>query len=66
MTEQWDIFKLSDSILFEWHDKSSPFNLTHYIVLYSQNGDRIVTIDSATSFHPVHILFEKFIYILPL
>ena len=32
--------------LFEQHDKPSPFNLTHYVVLYPQNGDRIVTIDS--------------------
>ena len=26
--------KLTDSILFEYHDKPSPFNSTHYIVLY--------------------------------
>jgi len=37
--------KLTDSILFEYHDKSSPFNLTRYIVLYQQKGDHIVTID---------------------
>ena len=41
--------KLTDSILFEEHDKSSPFNSTHYIVLYPQNGNRIVTTDSVTS-----------------
>ena len=35
--------------LFEQHDKSSPFKPTHYVVLYSQNGDRFVTIDSVTS-----------------
>ena len=40
--------KLTDSILFEKHDKSSPFGSKHYVVLYAQNGDRIVTIDSVT------------------
>ena len=35
-------------------EKSSPFNSTHYIVLYPQNGDRIVTIYSVTSLHPVY------------
>ena len=44
--------KLADSILFEWHDKSSPFNATHYIALNPQNGDRIVTTDSVTSLSP--------------
>jgi len=34
--------KLTDSILFEQVAKSSLFNSTHYIVLYPQNGDRIV------------------------
>ena len=28
----------------------------HYIVLYPQNGDRIVTIDSVTSLHPIYLL----------
>ena len=28
----------------------------HYIVLYPQNGDRIVTIDSVTSLHPMYTL----------
>ena len=46
--------KLADSILFEKHVKSSPFNSTHYVVLYPQNGDRIVTIDSVTSLRPVY------------
>jgi len=32
----------------------APFNSTHYVVLYPQNGDRIVTIDSVTSFHPMY------------
>ena len=26
----------------------------HYVVLYPQNGDRIVTIDSVTSLHPMY------------
>jgi len=37
--------KLTDLILFEQHDKSPPFNSTHYIVLYPQNGDSVVAID---------------------
>ena len=37
----WTFFKLTDSILFEQHDKSSPLNPTHYILLYPQNSDRI-------------------------
>ena len=32
----------------------TPFNSTHYIMLYPQNGDRIVTIDSVTSLHPMY------------
>jgi len=46
--------KLTDSILFEQHDESSPFNSTQYIVLYPQNGDRIVIIDSVTSLHSMY------------
>jgi len=34
------------------NDKYSPFNSKHYIVLYPQNGYRIVTIESMTSLHP--------------
>ena len=26
----------------------------HYIVIYQQNGDRMVTIDSVTPLHPMH------------
>jgi len=44
---------LTDSILFEKHDKSLPFNSMHCIVLYPQNGDCIVTIDPVASFYPV-------------
>jgi len=46
--------KLNDSIFVEKLDKSSPFNRTHYVVLYPQNGDRVVTIDAVTSLHPVY------------
>jgi len=58
LVSQWSyghFLKLTDSILSEQHDKSSSFNRTYYVVLYPQNGDRIVTIDSVTSFHPVYI-----------
>jgi len=30
------------------HDVSLPLNSTHYAMLYPQNGDRIVAIDSVT------------------
>jgi len=40
--------------LFELHDKSSPFNSAHYVVLYPQNGGSIVTVDSVTSLQPVY------------
>jgi len=33
--------------------KFSPLISTHCGISYPQNGDRIVTIDSATSLHPV-------------
>ena len=39
--------------------KSSLLNSTHYAVLQPQNGDRIVAIDSVTSFHPVCILTTR-------
>ena len=29
-----------------------PFNSTHYVVLYPQNGDPVATIDSVTTLHP--------------
>ena len=35
-----------------------PFNSTHYAKSYPQNGDRIVTIDSVTSFRPIAILYK--------
>jgi len=50
----WTFLKLTDSILFEQHDKSLLFKSTHYIALYPQNGDRIVAIDSMTLLHPVY------------
>jgi len=45
--------KVTDSVLFESHDKSSPFNATHYACYTGKNGDRTVTIDSLTPLHPV-------------
>jgi len=48
------VLKLSDSILFEYYNKSSPFKATHYVVLYPQNGDHIVNIDSVMSLHPMY------------
>ena len=47
LVSQWSYrhFNISnDSILFDSHDKFSAFNSMHYIVLYPQNGDRVVTI----------------------
>jgi len=41
LLSQRHFLKLTDSFL------SSPFNTTHYVVLYTQNGDRII--DSVTS-----------------
>ena len=58
LVSQWSygyFRKLTDSILIEKRDKSSPFNSTYYVVLYPQNGDPIVTIDYVTLLHPVHI-----------
>ena len=31
----------------------------HYVVLYPQNGDRIETIDSVTSLHPMYTLLAN-------
>jgi len=36
------------------NNKSLPFNSAHYIVLYPQNGNRIVIIDSVTFLHPMY------------
>ena len=36
-----------------------PINSTHYIMLYPQNGDRIVTINSVTSFHPIFAALSR-------
>ena len=38
---------------FMTHHVSLPLNSTHYAMLYPQNGDRIVAIDSVTSLHPM-------------
>jgi len=43
-------------MLFKQHDTSSPLNSTHYAMLYPQNGDCIVAIDSMTSLHPTMAL----------
>ena len=45
---------------FKQHNKSSPLNSTHYVVLYPQNGGRIVTMDSVTSLHPMYIAIFRF------
>ena len=39
-------------------DKSSPFNSTHYLALYLQNGDRIMTIDFVTSFYHIQSMYR--------
>jgi len=52
LVSQWScghFLKLTDSVLFQQHKKSLPFNSTHCVVLYPQNGDPIVTIDYVTS-----------------
>jgi len=40
--------------------KSSPINSTHFVKLYPQNGENIVTIGTVTLFHPMHILVRLF------
>jgi len=42
-------------MLFKQHDKSSPLNSTYYPMLYPQNGDRIVMIDSVTTHFTLYI-----------
>jgi len=41
-------------MLFKQHNKSSPLNSTHYVMLYPQNGDHIVPVDSVTSLHTMY------------
>jgi len=38
-----------------------PLNSTHYAMLYPQNGDRIVAIDSVTSLHPMYKQHKNYI-----
>ena len=38
-----DIFKLTESVVFEYHDKSSPFNSTHYVVVLYTHKMAIVS-----------------------
>ena len=45
---------------------SSPINPTHYARLHPQNGERIVTIDAVTSFHPLYCALYKYLYLLTL
>jgi len=45
---------------------SSPINSTHYARLHPQNGERIVTIDAVTSFHPLYCALYKYSYLLTL
>ena len=52
-----DIF-LNKLIQF-YLNNTSPLNSTHYIVLYPQNGDPFVTIDSVTSLHPRYRRLQK-------
>ena len=48
-------FSSTNWLNFGWikYGKSSSINSTHYAKLYPQYGDRIVTIDSVTLFHPI-------------
>ena len=40
-----------------------PLISAHYVISYPQNGDRIVTIDTATSLHPLYwYLSNRFRY----
>ena len=41
--------------------KSWPLNSTHYAMLYPQNGDRIVTIDSVASLRPMYTGFRTWL-----
>jgi len=47
---------------FTQHDKSSPFNWTHYVMLYPQYGHRIVTTDSVTSLHPMYTRWCMYVW----
>jgi len=44
-----------DRMLLKQHNKSSPLDSAHYAILYPQNGDRIVAIDSVTSIHRCYV-----------
>jgi len=51
--------KVTGSILFEYHDRSSPFNATHFIMSYPQNGVSVVTVDSVTSLHRMYNTLDE-------
>ena len=58
LTSQWSyrhFHKPTDRMLFKQYNKSSPLNSTHYAMLYPQNGDRIVAVDSVESLHTVYL-----------
>jgi len=44
--------------------KSLPFNSTHYIMLYPENGDRVVTIDCVTSLNSPYVFSLVFFLFL--
>jgi len=51
--------KQTSCILFEYRDKSTlPLISTHYVISCPQNGDRILTIDTVTSLHPMYTELE--------
>ena len=45
---------LSDVKIKTFSQSVSPSNSTHYLILYPQNGDRIVTLDTVMSHHPIY------------
>ena len=45
---------IKESYYYYYYHKSSLLNSTHYAMLYPQNGDRIMAIDSVTSLHPLY------------
>jgi len=50
-----------DWIVFKQHDKSLPLNAAHYVMLYPQDGDRSVAIDTVTSLHPVYSISYRIV-----
>jgi len=50
LCEHTDIFLKQ---IIQFYFNNTIRNSTHHVVLYPQNGDRIATIDSVTSIHPM-------------